>query len=193
MQRASRFLADYVIHKGMVDENDREIYEYGFMLSLEAGIFILFCFLMTVFLRMYVNGILFFVVFAPLRSYAGGLHLKRYQSCFILSCLTFSAVLLITKYVHIPNFILGVTLVALEILVYCIYPVENTNRKVDESEDRYFKERLGKFLVFDLIIGMVCVVAGRSDYLMQIVVIFFVVVITMIIGKYMNNRESSSL
>ncbi|MCM1233204.1 MAG: accessory gene regulator B family protein [Ruminococcus flavefaciens] len=100
---------------------------------------------------------------------------------------------MIAKYVYAPNYILVVSLVALEIMVYCIYPVENMNRKVDESEDRYFKARLGKFLIFDSIIGMVCVVAGRSDYLLQIVVIFFAVVITMLVGKYMNNQENSFL
>ncbi len=192
MQRASRCFADYVIRKGMVDENDREIYEYGFMLSLEVGIFTLFCLLVTVCLQMYVNGILFFVVFAPLRSYAGGLHLKRYRSCFGLSCLTFSAVLAIVKYVHIPNYILAVTLVVLEILVYVVYPVENINRKVDESENSYFKVRLRKFLIFDLIMGMICVVADKDDYLLQIVVIFLAVVITMLIGKYINYQTKSS-
>lgn len=193
MRRVSRFFADYVIRKGMVDENDREIYEYGFMCSLEVGIFMLFCLFMTVCLRMYVNGILFFVIFAPLRSYAGGLHLKRYRSCFVLSCLTFSAVLLIVKYVQIPDYVLVVTLIVLEILVYLVYPVENANRKVDESEDRYFKARLGKFLVFDLVLGLGCVAAGKGAYLLQMVVIFFAVVITMLIGKYKNSQEITSL
>lgn len=193
MKRASRAFADFVIRKGMVDESDREIYEYGFMISLEVGIFMFFCLFVTVCLRMYANGILFFAIFAPLRSYAGGLHLKRYRSCFVLSCLTFSAVLLIVKYVHMPDCILVAALVVLEILVYLAYPVENTNRKVDESENRYFKARLGKFLVFDLVAGLFCVVAGRGDYLLQIVVIFLAVVITMFIGKYKNSKESFSL
>lgn len=193
MQKLSRFLADYVIRRGMVDKNDREIYEYGFTLSLEVSLFFLFCLLVTAHLRMYVNGILFFAVFAPLRSYAGGLHLKRYQSCFVLSCLTFSAVLLIAKYVHVPIYILMVTLVVLEIIVYCMYPVENTNRKVDKSEDKYFKARLRIFLILDTIIGVACAVADRSDFLLQIVVIFLAVDITMFIGKYLNNKESSSL
>jgi Membrane protein putatively involved in post-translational modification of the autoinducing quorum-sensing peptide len=187
MQRLSRLFADYVIHKGMVDEAEREIYEYGFMYSLEVGCFVLFCLLVSVSLRMYINGILFFIIFSPLRSYAGGLHLKRYGSCFFLSCLTFSAVLLVVKYAQAPKFFLSIILVALETLVYLMYPVENANRKVDKSEDRYFKAKLKKFLVFDLVTGLFFIVVDKEDYLLQIVAIFMVVVITMLIGKYRNN------
>lgn len=193
MQRLSRFLADYVINKGVVNETEREIYEYGFLCSLEVGIFVLFCLIVSISLRMYVNGILFFIIFSPIRSYAGGLHLKKYRSCFALSCLTFSVVLLIVKYVQVTEFILAEILIVLEALVYLMYPVENANRKVDESEDRYFKARLKKFLVFDLAAGLFCIVADKGDYLLQIVVIFLVIVITMLIGKYRNSQENYRL
>lgn len=167
----------------MVDETEREIYEYGFMCSLEIGIFALSCLFVTIFLRMYVNGIIFFIIFSPLRSYAGGLHLESYRSCLVLSCLTFSVMLLTVRYVQVPGCILAVTLVVLEALVYLMYPVENANRKVDESESGYFKTRLKKFLIFDLVAGLFCLVTDRGDYLLQIVVIFLVVVITMFIGN----------
>ncbi len=190
MQRASKFLADYVTRKGMVKDEDREIYEYGFLLLLELRIFALFCILIMVCLQMYVGGIMFFVVFAPLRVYAGGLHLGRYWQCLVLSCLTFLTVMLIGKYIYIPAYLSAIALIVLEILVYLAYPVENVNRKVDECENRYFKIRLGRFLGFDFVLGLLCVLTDRSDYLLQIVVVFIVVVITMFMGKCKNSRQN---
>ncbi len=191
MQRVSEFFTDYVICKGMAEKDDREIYKYGFLLLLEIGIFALFCILIMICLQMYVSGIIFFIVFAPLRTYAGGLHLERYWSCLVLSCLTFLTVMLIGKYIYIPVHFSTMALIVLEILVYLAYPVENINRKVDECENKYFKIRLGRFLGFDFVLGLICVLTDRSDYLLQIVIIFSVVAITMFMGKCKNSRQSS--
>lgn len=76
MEKAAKSLTDYVIRKGMIDEADRETYEYGFTITIEVGLFVLFCLFMMLYLHMSAEGILFLIVFAPLRSYAGGLHLE---------------------------------------------------------------------------------------------------------------------
>ena len=79
MEKVSKFLTDYIIRKGMVDEEDRNMYEYGFVITMEVGLFVIFCLIMTLQLHMIINGILFFIVFVPLRLYSGGLHLEKYQ------------------------------------------------------------------------------------------------------------------
>ena len=80
MKRIAEGLTDYVIQKGMVKEEDRELYEYGFMMTIEAGLFVLSSLFVSIYLHMVKEGILFFLIFAPLRSYAGGLHLDRCYS-----------------------------------------------------------------------------------------------------------------
>lgn len=115
MKRIAEVLTDYVIQKGMVKEEDRELYEYGFTMTIEVGLFVLSCLFISLYLHMLMEGILFFLIFAPLRSYAGGLHLDKFRSCFILSCLTFSGILLIVRYVHIPMLFSFIALFILEI------------------------------------------------------------------------------
>ena len=39
MEKVAKVLADYVIRKGMVDEENRNIYEYGFTVTIEVGLF----------------------------------------------------------------------------------------------------------------------------------------------------------
>lgn len=60
MKRITKGLTDYVIQKGMVKEEDRELYEYGFMITIEAGLFILFSLFVLLYLHMIKEGILFF-------------------------------------------------------------------------------------------------------------------------------------
>lgn len=59
MERTAKFLADYIIKKGMAEEMDRKVYEYGFLISMELGLFVLFCISVFLYLHMVVEGILF--------------------------------------------------------------------------------------------------------------------------------------
>lgn len=192
MKRVSTVLTDYVIHKGMVEEDDRNVYEYGFTVALEVGIFAIFCILMALYLGMPVEGAIFFIIFAPLRSYAGGLHLEHFQSCYILSCLTYSAVLVVVKYVQVPMLVSITVLMVLEVLVCSLYPVEHVNRKVDENENKHFKVKLLKFLGFDFGIGIICFILKNEKYLFEITLILFLVVITMAVGKCKNIYRGTS-
>ena len=80
MKKIAKKLADYVIQKGTIEEEEREIYEYGFSIATEMLLCILVCFSISMTLHTFVEGLLFFAIFIPLRSYAGGLHLSNYWS-----------------------------------------------------------------------------------------------------------------
>lgn len=188
MKRISEGLSDYVIQKGMVKEEDRELYEYGFTITIEAGLFVLFSLFVALYLHMLKEGILFFLIFAPLRSYAGGLHLNKFCSCFVLSCLTFSGILLIVRYVHIPMLLSLIGLVVLEIAIYVLYPVENINREVGIEENSFFKMKLKLFLVIDFVIAVICAVLKNECLVFLIAVTFLMIVVTMALGKYKNMK-----
>lgn len=188
MEKISKILADYVIHKGMVNEEDRSMYEYGFIITMEVALFAIFCLIMTLHLHMFIEGILFFVIFVPLRSYTGGLHLEKYYSCLILSCITFSGILIVVKHIQMPMWVSVVVLFVLTIFVYMLYPVENINRKVDREENQYFKTKLKRFLFMDMLIAVLCIILKSDSELFLMATVFTVVVITMLIGKYKNKN-----
>lgn len=188
MKRIAEALTDYVIQKGVVNEEDRELYEYGFTMTIEVGLFASSSLLVSLYLHMLMEGILFFLIFAPLRSYAGGLHLDRFHSCFILSCLTFSGILLIVRYIHIPILFSVIALFILEAAVYILYPVDNINREVDDEENRFFKKTLKLFLAIDLLLALIYAFLKKECYVFLISMTFLMIVVTMILGKYKNMR-----
>lgn len=189
MGQIAEFLADYVIEKGTVKEEERGVYEYGFLVALEKALCLITCFVISIALHTIPECILFFVIFIPLRSYAGGLHLDNYWSCFSLSCLTFLVIMIMGKYLEISLFVSSVALLFLELIIYKMYPVENANRVVDSDEDKQFRKRLKQFLVVDGIIAVICVLLGQYVYLQTITMTFFMVAATMVIGKYRNKRQ----
>lgn len=193
MKSIAECLTDYVIQKGVVKKEEEEVYQYGFQATLETTLFIITCAIIASALGMIMEGMLFFIIFIPLRSYAGGLHLNHYWSCFFLSCLTFSAILLICKFVYIRDEIVFATLLVFEASIWFMYPVENINRDVDLEEDVHFRKKLKRFMLVDLLIAVVCMIAKKETYLLLVVVTFLMVVITMAIGKYKNLLQNRKI
>ncbi len=183
MNKVAGLLASYIIEKGVVKEEYREVYEYGFTILLEMVSFVVFSVAVSLYLHMVLEGILFFVIFILLRSYAGGLHLNNFYACFVLSCLTLWGILLMTQNVYIPITVIVIAFLILEVCVYALYPVESTNREVDSVEDRYFKKRLETYLAIHLVLVLVCAGLKYDRCLVLIVATYVMIVITMVIGK----------
>ena len=171
------------MQKGMIEESDREMYEYAFQITAEAGLFVLFCFLMALHMHMLVDGLLFFIIFVPLRSYAGGLHMDTFKACFLLSCLAFSGVLLLARYIEIPGCFSFLVLLSLEFTIYWLYPVENKNREVDREENAWFKRKLRSFLLLDFFLALACLAFYKERYLLLMGATFLLIAISMIIAK----------
>ena len=72
MGKAAKILANYVIQKGTVKEDEREIYEYGFTVAMETVLCIIVCFVASLVLHTVFEGILFFIVPVIFKYYAVG-------------------------------------------------------------------------------------------------------------------------
>lgn len=183
MDKAARLLTDYVEKKGVIGEEERDVYEYGFLIALEVISGFLACMVLAVMLHMAWEGFLFFLIFIPMRSFAGGLHLDRYWKCFLLSCATFLLVLLLVKAVDIPMAVSFSSVLLMMGCIYGMYPVEHKNRQVDKEENLYFKKQLIKYLVIDFGIASCCYVLQKEKALSLLAVTFGLLAVTMLIGK----------
>lgn len=188
MKRLYQALTDYIIVKGVAEESDREMYEYAFQVAVELGIFAAATIVIALCLEMFWEGVFFFIIFIPLRVYAGGLHMETFISCFCMSCLAFFSVLLVSKYLEVPGCFSWILQLLLEVMVYKLYPVENVNRSVDERENAYFKKRLRGFLLMDWGIACVCLILKEDRFLLTAAATFLLIVLTMIAGKWKNKN-----
>mgnify|MGYP000006493965 CR=1 FL=1 len=80
-----RYLTDLFISKGIVKEDDREIYEYGLKIGTMYFIDFTVAFLIAVLLGEISTFIVSVIVIGMLRRNAGGFHAKSEFACFILS------------------------------------------------------------------------------------------------------------
>lgn len=102
MEHLAKRLADYICEKEIITEEMTEIYQYGFQCFLELSVSTVCSIIIALFLGMLPECLFFFLLFIPMRSYGGGLHMKTYFACFIGSCLILTASLLAVKYLQSP-------------------------------------------------------------------------------------------
>ena len=76
MKKIAKKLADYVIQKGTIEEEEREIYEYGFSIATEMLLCILVCFSISMTLHTFVEGLLFFCDFYSVAFLCGRIAFK---------------------------------------------------------------------------------------------------------------------
>lgn len=124
----------------------------------------------------------FFLLFIPLRSFGGGLHLKTYFACFIGSCLILLFTLLSVKYFTIPLFISFVLYAFCAILILIIGPVNHPNRKVNSHDNTIFAKRTYLTIVFTFVIAILFIVTNNAKYMFLQAIVFLFIYATSFIG-----------
>lgn len=189
MQILSRKLTAYLICKNAISEDKRAIYQYGFQIGLEVSINTIISIFIAVICHMEIETLVFFLVFIPLRSYAGGLHLDKYISCLICSCMSLLFLLLIVKYIEIANMLsLGIIAISL-ILIKLISPVKDINRPVSQSELIIFDKKLNYCILMIGAISIIfyCIKLNRMLFMISITTLFMVIIL--LLGK-INYRKN---
>lgn len=70
-------------------DEELEIIMYGIHAIIEMGITFITCFFIVCITHSYLEGIIFFSIFIPLRSFAGGFHFDKTWICTVTSALYF--------------------------------------------------------------------------------------------------------
>ena len=141
-------MIDRMILDGTIEEEDKEIYEYG----LTQGIIMLFNVIVTlligVLLHSVVETLLFMAVYMPLRSYAGGVHAKTQLRCLVYSFSMVAIILEVIKYFPNNLYIIAAMLVFSVVTVCLLAPVESENKPLDEDEVKRYGRKARLILFF---------------------------------------------
>lgn len=183
MNHLSNKLTNYILVKGVIEEGEYEIYQYGFQRFLELAINTMCSILIAAFLDMKLECITFFLFFIPLRSYSGGFHMEHYLSCLFLSCLSLIGILCIVKYftatLPISCVLYFISLAIIKIIGFVNHP----NRSVDKEDNLFFSRRANITLLASLIIFAIFLLSSNTRYLFLEALVFTLMSVSLIIGK----------
>lgn len=189
MKFLSGKITDYVVKSGAISKESYAVYQYGFQIGLEM----LSCFLVSLFIAIYLHMIpqfiVFTVVFMLLRTFAGGMHMNHYLGCFICSILVQTTVMLVNEYFTLKCPISWIFILVGSILIYRAAPVENINRELDPKEAKHCKIVTGKILACIALVSMVYTFLNKNNIVSLIALTILVVFLSQYIGIIMLKSE----
>ena len=141
MERLAGRLADGLVQKGIVIQTDRDFYRFAIesllVYALNLG---------TLFLAAILSGkvpecIFFLTVFYPLRTSCGGIHMKTWYSCYVVSCVLLESILLLSGIVHISYLLLLCGFTACSVCIWTMAPCENPRHSCNRAEKMRAKSK----------------------------------------------------
>ena len=147
LNRCAVYLTNQLEKSIILSDDDKEIYIYGFEITLSTLISIL----STIFISLLFNNIqysaFFLLFFYSIRLFCGGYHAKSYLRCFLLTNLVFISTIVLTKPIILYDleWIVLVLVLLSSVIIFHFSPVQNKNHPY--SYKRYCKfKKISKWL-----------------------------------------------
>lgn len=178
-------ISEKMLHEGLILEEDRELYRYGFFLLISRGIFFVIAGTAGALVGNIWNSIFFYILFSFLRGYAGGLHADREAVCLFSTTASLFLAAKIIFCLRRGNYVIlscGV-LVVCSALVLLIAPLDSDSKPLGESEMRHYRKVTRLLTLLMNLSSFVWLIAGYPQFLFISCVVTGVEAVLLILGK----------
>lgn len=178
-------ISEEMLHEGLILEEDRELYQYGFFLLISRGIFFVIAGIAGALVGNLWDSIFFYILFSLLRGYAGGLHADREAVCLFSTTASLFLAAKIIFCLRRGNYVIlscGV-LVVCSALVLLIAPLDSDSKPLGESEKRHYRKIARHLILLMNLSSFVWLMAGYPQFLFISCVVTGVEAVLLILGK----------
>ena len=190
LSRVAQGLSSFFICRGIIKNDDREVYDYCFEILLSTVLNSLIILILSLLSSTFVNTFWFLLGFLMIRMTSGGFHAKTHLNCMLLLVAVYLGYLflldLILKYDYIRIAIsLGIFSWACVIL---FSPVEDANKPLDRKEINKYRILSNIIIVIVFVIASVLAICFEKDsWCVSCVMGVSVGVMSLIAGKIKNS------
>lgn len=168
-----------LVEKKIVDAEDYDIYCYGINQLVWYLINTITVIVIGALSKNLIFLFTFFIVYIPLRSFAGGIHARTPMTCYICSVVALVVVGVIGSY-EVNGYMAIVFILLCNIAICLIAPVEDENKPLDRIERKVYKKRT------TIIIGVYSTIAVCSEllnlhFLLKVMLYVFVCMLVMLL------------
>lgn len=178
-------LCKLLLDKGIIEEEDIQIYLFG----LKGGITIIINILTTLLIG-WITGrmtevIIFFLFLVSLRSYSGGYHCSTKVGCYCLSSIISAISAFSTELVKtIPDKVAYVLWLIAVFVIFALGPIDCKNKLLDEDENRYYTKASHCILTIQICIICSMEILGASNIAYAAGMSTVVTAVFLILGKW---------
>lgn len=189
--KLSRIIADFFVRQKVVPEEQREVYEYGFELSISSVIGILIVLAIGLVCGRFWESVIFYIVFCFTRLFTGGYHAPNHLLCKAVFTGTLLAVLAADWLLkEIENYYWFILHFYSLIIVCQFAPIENPNKELSERQ----KVRCKVISIVAMVVWLAVMFLFRylNSELDHIVALtLFFVANLMLLGNYYERRKKN--
>lgn len=145
VERISRNIVSRLIDCEVIEEADRELYEYAAFNKIFGTLpfFVIIPFALLT--GRIINAVILITVFLYIRTYAGGFHARTPIQCFLGSCTVMTGAIYLTQILD-NNICISVIVLISGVLMSILSPVESENKRL-ESDEKIRYRRKSRILI----------------------------------------------
>lgn len=142
MKNISESIARTLGNQGIISGEDVDNCRYGLDVFISSVLEIISILIISAAVGNFVETILFFVAFVPLRVYAGGYHADTKLRCYLVSLCVYAVFTIIMNF--LPKefyFVVNLTVTLISVILTLVSaPVIHKNKKINETERKYYRK-----------------------------------------------------
>lgn len=166
----------------MIKSDEKAIYIYGLRNLMFLSINVITVIFIGVFSGKLKETFILMSTFIPLRSYSGGLHLRKKLVCYLTSNII--VILLVFFGSFINSLYLWILCVATVIFLCFTTPIDCSNRHYDKYERHYFNHKVRRILLIEMFISALGIGLGYKIISNYIFLGVILVGILGLLGKF---------
>lgn len=142
MKGISDSIATELSSQGIIQKEDVDKCKYGLEVMLSSLLEILSILLLSVFVGNFLETLLLFAAFIPLRVYAGGYHANTKLKCYLISVAVYT-VFTVTTYILPEELYLLISVLCTVFsltMVFITAPIVHHNKSVNDIERKYYRK-----------------------------------------------------
>ncbi|MFR2018291.1 MAG: accessory gene regulator ArgB-like protein, partial [Eubacterium sp.] len=140
--KISSKIVEILIKHSLVENEDKELYSYGFFILLSQILYFIIVTTIGVLFNIILESIILYIAFQFIRRYAGGYHAKTETRCEILSTLSILCCIVLiklSKMYDIRIALLSISLV-FAVLIFILCPLDTPEKPLSDKEYKYFRK-----------------------------------------------------
>lgn len=158
--------ADLMIENSKCKETDKDIIIYGLTMAFEIFAMIITIIFFGSINGLVLEGLLFFVSFSAIRTYAGGYHCQSGKVCYIASSVIVLIFFTALKYIHVDYMVFGsiVILIITAPTILKLAPLSTKNNPLDDIAKIHFRKKVIVNLIVESIMICILLYSGFEYY-----------------------------
>ena len=155
--RLAKSVATYLLRENIIENEDVETYIYGAEVLLSGILGIINILVVSVLMDSGNRGVLFLLIFIPIRMYIGGYHASSYLTCNICFILIYILTTSVENYVGkwgLESILWILVLIGL-LIILKYAPLENINKRIPQCKVNKYKMIGSSLYIGFMLIAMV--------------------------------------